>query len=205
VNNLSLRERNKQDKLLRIKTAAKQLFDEEGFDVATTRNIAKRAGVALATLFLYATDKRDLLFLVCNDDLDQLAHDAFNDIPPDAQLIDQLTVAFRHFFIYYAKNKQFSRDLLRELTFYNTGINSERFHDIREKNIEQIRKILCAAKQSGLISTVFDESTTAKMIFYLFAAEVRRWLSVKDATPEAGVQDLRSMLDTLITGLNPSK
>lgn len=205
MSELSLRERNKQYKLLRIKTAAEQLFEEQGFDGATTRKIAERAGVGLATLFLYATDKRDLLFLVCNDDLDRLAHDAFDDISPESSLLDQLTVAFRHFFIYYARNKQFSRDLLRELTFYDTGINSERFHKIRQKNIDRIRQIISDAKHSGLINTASADSTIAQMIFYLFAAELRRWLSIEKATPETGVLALRSMLNTLITGLNAAK
>ena len=66
---LGLRERNKLDKLQRIKHAARTLFIEKGFDETTTREIARRAGVALGTLFLYATDKRDLLFLICTDEL----------------------------------------------------------------------------------------------------------------------------------------
>ena len=38
---------------------------------ATTRQIAQHAGVALGTVFNYATTKRDLLFLVSNDLLDE--------------------------------------------------------------------------------------------------------------------------------------
>jgi AcrR family transcriptional regulator len=204
VGKLSRREQNKQDKLRRIKIATGQLFNEQGFEAATTRKIAERAGVGLATLFLYATDKRDLLFLVFNDDLNKLAHDSFNGIPSDAELIDQLTIAFRHFFIYFAKNRRLSQDLLRELTFYNTGINSVRFQEIRQENIDHIRQLITNAKQARLINSLSDEKIIGQMIFYLLAAELRRWLSVKDATPETGVQELRSMLNMLITGLKPS-
>jgi hypothetical protein len=45
----------------------------EGYDEASTRQIATRAGVALGTLFFYATDKRGLLFLVVNDELEDVA------------------------------------------------------------------------------------------------------------------------------------
>ena len=58
------RERNRQDKRERIRDAAEDLFNECGYDAATTRDIAHRAGVSLGTLFNYADDKRDLIFLI---------------------------------------------------------------------------------------------------------------------------------------------
>ena len=67
-----LRERNKIEKLQRITAAARDLFIEKGFDETTTREIAQRAHVGLGTLFLYATDKRDLLFLICTEELEAL-------------------------------------------------------------------------------------------------------------------------------------
>ena len=64
-----LRERNKLDKLRRIKDAATELFMQKGFDDTTTRAIALRADVGLGTVFLYAPTKRDLLFLIINEEL----------------------------------------------------------------------------------------------------------------------------------------
>ena len=49
------RERNKQDKLLRIKAAARDLFISRGYDETTTREIALRAGVGMGTVFTYPT------------------------------------------------------------------------------------------------------------------------------------------------------
>src|SRR6185436_19385466 len=64
------RELNKEEKLRRIRTAAIDLFTSKGYDDTTTREIAKRAKVAMGTVFVYAETKRDLLFLVINDDLE---------------------------------------------------------------------------------------------------------------------------------------
>ena len=55
-------------KLRRIKDAARELFIAKGFDDTTTREIAQRASVGIGTLFIYADNKRDLLFLVANDE-----------------------------------------------------------------------------------------------------------------------------------------
>jgi len=72
---IGLRERNKADKLKRIREAATELFLEKGYDNTTTRAIAHRAGVGMGTVFVYAPTKRDLLFLIVNDDLQRAYRD----------------------------------------------------------------------------------------------------------------------------------
>ena len=85
-----LREQNKIDKLRRISEAARALFIERGFDDATTREIALRAGVGIGTVFTYAENKRDLLFLIANDDLDEVSRKAELGLREDASCLDNL-------------------------------------------------------------------------------------------------------------------
>src|SRR5499427_5460958 len=89
------RELNKQDKLRRIADAARKLFIANGYDEASTRQIAVKAGVALGTLFLYAANKRDLLFLVVNDELEDVAIRAAAAVRADASLLEILLSGFR--------------------------------------------------------------------------------------------------------------
>src|SRR5262249_5958564 len=89
------RELNKEDKLRRIKQAARKLFVANGFDDASTRQIATRAGVALGTLFLYAANKRDLLFLAVNDELEDVALRATAVVRREATFLENLLTAFR--------------------------------------------------------------------------------------------------------------
>ena len=60
------RERNKQEKLARITSAAGELFAEHGVDEVTTQQIAEKADIGTGTLFLYAKSKGELLLLVQN-------------------------------------------------------------------------------------------------------------------------------------------
>lgn len=60
------RERNKQAKLDRITSAARELFAEHGVDDVTTQQIADKADIGAGTLFLYAKTKGELLLLVQN-------------------------------------------------------------------------------------------------------------------------------------------
>src|SRR5947209_18867212 len=87
---LGQRERNKLDKLRRIKDAARELFVEKGFDDTMTREIAIRAGVGLGTIFIYAANKRDLLFLIVNDELENITKEAVASVSKNASLLENL-------------------------------------------------------------------------------------------------------------------
>ena len=63
------RERNMQDKQLRIFEAANALFTERGYDAVGTQEIAERADVAAGTVFRYASSKAELLLMVYNREL----------------------------------------------------------------------------------------------------------------------------------------
>src|ERR1700691_2568688 len=90
-----LRERNKLDKLRRIKDAATELFMQKGFDDTTTRAIALRAGVGLGTVFIYAPTKRDLLFLIINEELQAVVDRSSGLAQKSRSMLDNLVRIFR--------------------------------------------------------------------------------------------------------------
>ena len=113
-----LRERGKSEKERRIKEAAKAVFSDVGYDAATTREIARRAHVSIGTIFVYAKDKRDLLFLVLNDELDPVAERAHRDLPEAKPVLDRLCALARPWYVYFAANLTLGRYAFREMTFY---------------------------------------------------------------------------------------
>src|SRR6188508_2991033 len=76
-----LRARQKHDKRERLRAAAWELFTEKGYDATSTREIAERAGIATGTLFLYAKDKADLLFLVFEHRITEAVEAGFRTLP----------------------------------------------------------------------------------------------------------------------------
>jgi AcrR family transcriptional regulator len=197
------RERNKAEKRHRIEEAALALFREKGYDGTTTREIARRAGVALGTLFTYASDKRDLLFLVYNDRQDALRREAFGSIPEDAPFADQIVALFDPFYTHFAKEPGFTRDLLRELTFYTDGVQAPRFQEGRLSIVARIRELVEDAVADGRLSTPEDPRVIAEMIFGLYQSELRRWLAGDKPSKPGGLAALRRVLDILIAGLGP--
>ncbi len=49
--------------------AARKLFAEQGYDATTLRQVAEDVGLGLGTLFNYISDKRDLIYLVFNQEV----------------------------------------------------------------------------------------------------------------------------------------
>lgn len=195
---VTLRQQNKTDKLKRIQQAARQLFSAQGFDNTSTREIASLAQVGLATLFLYATDKRDLLFLAGNDDLEGLTVSAFAGIDATAPLLEQLVEIFGRFFEAYARDRSFFRDLLRELTFFTSGQQSARFQAARRATVACVMNVVSEARRRGMVRSASSDSAIAEVIFSIFAADVRRWLGEDDASIASGLAHLRTLL-TVVT------
>src|SRR5262245_20129304 len=93
----------KLDKRARIRDAAWKLFVADGYDATTTRAIAAEAGVGTGTLFLYADDKADLLFLVFHDRLQDAVARGRASLNRSAPLIDQILQVFAAVFAMYGE------------------------------------------------------------------------------------------------------
>jgi AcrR family transcriptional regulator len=205
VSGLSQRERNKLEKRGRIKAAVRELIESKGFDVMTTREIARHADVGLGTLFSYATNKRDLLFLVFNDEQDRLVDATYQDISPALPFVEQLIAAFRPFYDFFAREPAFARYLLRELIFYESGAQAARFQQGRRRIVTRVEQLIAAAQDAGRIGAAEDSRAIARLIFAVYQAEIRRWLLEPDPQPKKGLESLRRALNLVIRGLEPSE
>jgi AcrR family transcriptional regulator len=197
----SRRESNKSDKLRRIKEAACAYFLERNFDRATTRDIAARAGVALGTLFTYASDKRDLLFLVVNDDLDEIVATAAEIIRPDKPLVDNFLGLFALFYRYFARHPHLSRLLLREMIFYESGEQARRFLASRERLLALTAQIVRQSMENGDIKSDEPAEFIGWLVFSIYQAEVRRWLWTGKPNFRAGMTRLRRALVLFLKGV----
>lgn len=201
---LRLRDQKKADKLLRIKSAAARLFTELGYEAATMRTIASRAGVAVGTLFLYAKDKRDLVFLIFNEELDNTLERAFRSADPETPFLDQLVSVFSTFYAEFSKNAALSRILLKELTFLSEGIHSERFRERRRTMMKKIAALVAAAQANGSIRSRDNPAFIAHHIFFIFTGAIRSWFAGEKFELPAGVAELRAHFKLHLTGLDPA-
>ena len=206
-NDLSLgqREKNKIDKLHRIKVAARELFVTKGFDDTTTREIALRAGVGIGTVFIYADNKRDLLFLVANDELAATTSKAEAGVMDDASCLQNLLTVFRHHYEFFGRQPELSRLMLREMTFYESGRQADRFQATRERVIKLVGAVMKRALDRGMIQSSEDSSFIGWVAFCIFQVELRRWLMTKELDIDRGIAALQRALQLFVQGLAPTK
>lgn len=194
------RERNRQDKRERIRDAAEDLFNECGYDAATTRDIARRADVSLGTLFNYADDKRDLIFLIWVDRLDRITAEAFAGLS-EGDLLQQLLSAFGCWYRAFARQPALARLLLKELTFYSSGRLAADFQDSRRRTIDQVRMLVIRAQARGELRAELDPGMVSRAIFFTHAGAVRWWIAAAKPARSKGLAQLRALLTLQLDGM----
>ena len=198
---MSLREKKKLATRDRIRAAAAELFTRHGYGAATMRQIARRAHVGLGTLFNYAEDKRDLVFLIFNEELNAVTDVALAAPRPAQPLLDQLVAVFRAHYRWLAENPALARILLQELTFYSSGKQAATFHNIRQRLIDGIEGLIRKAQAERRIRSREDAALIARHIIFVYSASLRGWIAAPRPRPEAGVADLRKLLALQFDGL----
>jgi AcrR family transcriptional regulator len=201
---LGLREQNKLDKRQRIRAAAADLFKRRGYTAATMRQIAQKAHVGIGTMFNYADDKRDLVFLIFNEELASLTAAALREPQPGDTLAGQVIAVFRIHYHHFAANPELSRILLQELTFYSTGKQAEAFLQIRQRLIEGIEQLVQVAQRERRILATEPAAFIARHFFFVYSAAVRAWIVDARPDPEAGLEELKRLLDLQVKGLSPA-
>jgi len=108
------RERNKREKRARILAAARELFEEQGFEQTTARQISERAGIATGTLFLYVRDKLELLLWVFEAEAERILS---RRPATSGSAVDRWMDVFGRFLTFYARNPGLSASYVKELLF----------------------------------------------------------------------------------------
>ena len=197
------REQRKLETRERIRAAAADLFTRHGYGAATMREIAQRAHVALGTLFNYAEDKRDLVFLIFNEELDRITDTAFAAVDPHLTLAEQLASAFGVFYREFAASPTLSRILLQEMTFYSHGKLAGDFQRSKRRTIGFVEQLVAAAQRAGRLRANEDPAVLALSLFFLYSGAVRYWIAGERPNPRKGVEELRRMLELHLRSLVP--
>lgn len=198
---IGLRERRKLETRDRIRAAAAELFTRKGYGAATMREIAKRAHVGLGTLFNYAEDKRDLVFLIFNEELNAVTDVALAAPRAEQPLLDQLLAVFRVHYRWLGGKPALARILLQELTFYSSGKQASTFLGIRKRLMEGIEQLVRRSQQDKRISSRESPALIARHIFFVYSASLRWWIAAPQPDPEKGIGDLRRLLKLQFDGL----
>lgn len=161
------RERQKEETRNLILASAYILFQQNGYDGTTMRQLASHCGVGLGTLFKHFPDKSVILVATFERDIAGVIDRAFQTLPKK-QLHKQLQHILTSIYDYYASHQAFSRVLVKESLFLG-GPAGEIVHGKTMAFLQQISALFASAEQRKEISAVGDplQATLSFWSFYL--------------------------------------
>ena len=206
---VGLRETGKAERLRRLKEATRTLLLERGYDQVTTREISRAAGVSIGTLFVYAKDKRNLLYLVVNDELDPVAAYAHAHVPDRGSPLHKLRMFVKPWYEFFAQNPAIGRWAFREITYYqhhpdDAGASAARLRARMQAQEARFCRILHDARQRGEL--VFEESPelVGGALYDIYQAEIRAWLYGQAPRADRGVARVGAKFALLLDRMRPS-
>jgi AcrR family transcriptional regulator len=194
-----LRERNKREKLTRIRAAARALFAKHGFEATTAREICERAGIGTGTLFLYVRDKRELLFLTFEEDARRIFAEGSAAAARKRDLVEQLMAIFGRFIDYYARDRAHARALLQELFFREH--DPERMGRLTLEFGAHVADLVAKAQARGELRADLGSMLVANTLFAHYAYWIQGWLGAALTSREGAEDGLRRSLELQLDGL----
>jgi AcrR family transcriptional regulator len=185
-----------------IRAAAWELFSTIGFEATTTHAIAKRAGVAAGTVFVHASDKVDLLFLVMHDRLEETVSECFATLPSDAPLIERLLHVFRGVFAMYGQHPAVGAAFVKNLPGAK-GPNAQRVSTLTFGFMHRLGLLVTDAQTRGEVARDLVPMACAQNFFGLYFMALLGWLSGHLTLETALDPILRSSFELQIRGLRP--
>jgi AcrR family transcriptional regulator len=196
-----LRERKKQEKLARIKQAARKLFEKQGVEATTIRQIAAAADIGLGTVFSYAANKEDLLVMIFREEVGETVKSAFESLPTRG-ILEQFLHIFDAIVEHHRKYPALARVFVKEIRFID-----DRRHEIGEfmKSLfSGLTRLIDQAKARGEIRPDVASALLAQNLFSIFFNHLQLWLGGVNPKYELEYSQLRDALELQLTGLRNS-
>lgn len=204
---LSVRERGKQRRRIRIKETARTVFLELGYESATTREIADRADVSQGTLFAYAPTKAELLLMIINDDLELLRVDNFGGDALSRPLIDILMDFAKRDMDYWAQYPEMARQARREvgvvLLGRPSGPEAVRYAAWKPTLLNALTAIVREKQSAGFLRSAVSAELVSELWWAIYNQNLHNWLMSSQPDVAKGLSQLRNLLQLAIAGIQP--
>ncbi len=181
----------------RLLAAAVEAFAEKGFTATTTRDIASRAGMSPAAVYVHHDTKESLLFTVSVE-----GHQAAFEVlraaaePAEADHVERLRRMVREFSTWHAVNSRVGRIVQYEFD----ALTPEHRAEIAayRRRIERVMQDLLTAGVDDGSFEVDDVPGTARAILSL-SIDLVRWFSPRGSHSAAEIAQLHAELAVRMT------
>jgi AcrR family transcriptional regulator len=176
-----------------IAQAAKQVFAESGYQGATLEEIAQRAGMSKATIYIYYKNKDDLFLQVVEELVNTaMAITAEEAITPK-QPIEKLYTMVRQKMEFYERERDFFRIYLNEKHGLEIAPKDPHKKALREMYLQGVQT-LAKVLQEGMDAGVLRLTDSRRLAFFLqemmSTVQVHRFQGKAKTSVEEDVEQL---------------
>ena len=193
------REQAKRETRRIILETAYRLFEEMGYENATMRELASRAGVGIGTIFQHFKNKPALLVATFDEEMRPVVEKAVSTIPASG-LKNQLRHLIGHVFEFYGRRVQLSRILLKEIIFME-GAGAESIKQLENEYIGIMASIFSAAADRGEIKQSVDIPIAVTAFWAYYSHVLLEGLNLQSFDIEPQLQKMDCLIDQLLTGI----
>lgn len=163
------------DKRARIMDAAIKVFAERGFHTATVAEIAKSAGVADGTIYLYFKGKDDLLLRLFDEKMTALLAEARDELSREKSAPDKLQRFIQLHLSLVERNPDLASVLIVELR------QSAQFIKAADRQklaayVDLIAEVVREGQESGELSNGISPATVKRAVFGALDELALGWL-----------------------------
>jgi len=194
------RERQRLETARSIKEAALELFVARGFDAATTKDIAERAGVAHGTVFLVAKSKEGLLVAALEDQLREVLTARTASLPKrgvEAQLLH----VFDGLFDFYARDRRLAREFFRAVIFFSDPVTKAQNDAHVAGFLGYLAELFERGKARGEVAPGVPCDAAATIVLALYSHCVTWFLNAEHPDRRALGARFRGALEAVFAGL----
>ncbi len=183
----------------RIRVAASELFRERGFDAATLRAIAERAGMGASSIYRHVETKHELLVL----ELSELQEEAWTRFrlgdDPRAPTRERVRRFYEVQHELLATNADLTVIALRATTYPDAPV-SRRVLALHDRTIGLLAEILQTGRRTDLAEDL-DVLASARALFHIASGARLSWANGL-ASESACRRSIESSVDLLFRGLS---
>jgi len=194
-----IREQKKLETRRAIQTAAVKLFAEKSFEKTSIEDIAKEAGIGKTTVYGYFATKDEIFIDYCDDELDQAFAQLQGTDNAEKALIDQLVEFFMFKFTFVTKNREFGRQMLREMVFPCAINEKAKVHNQRDFDI--IEGFFRTAQDKGEISSDHDLFYLSVHFFSLYLGILAGWYTGYVDSRQEAEDGMRALFSQVMGGI----
>ncbi|MDP3233165.1 MAG: TetR/AcrR family transcriptional regulator [Myxococcales bacterium] len=169
--------------------AARDEFESVGFDAASVRSIAKRAGVSAGTVLHHFGEKKELLYAALFDGLEATLDRALVKTGRPGALEKEASALGAAVFSYYQRRPSLSRTLLKESLFAEGPWASRFVAQVQRVHVALTTLVRESVAEGELLATVNADVVAAAWLSFFYFALIG-WVQGAHPMPVALVEQL---------------